>query len=186
MRIHVGRRARRALVLLLLLAGISVLALWGSGRIWPRAPEEAPPPEPIAPVAGPAAAPAALRDQTLAQQAVGTWEDDYKGHRTMTLLADGSGTMIVELSGLSATLFAARLEFDMQWSVRDGRLHQRTVGGRPAEKVNMVLKMMGDRADYQILELTETRLHLLDRDGKTQYDWRRSVPRLDSTAPGAK
>jgi hypothetical protein len=39
--------------------------------------------------------------------------------------------------------------------------------------VNMILKMMGDRVDEPILELTRDRLLLLDKDGETRYDWRR-------------
>ena len=81
--------------------------------------------------------------------------------------------MIVELSGMKATLFAARLEFDMVWSIENGRLKKRTIGGKPQRRVNMILKMMGDRVDEPILELTQQRLLLLDKDGKTRYDWRR-------------
>lgn len=112
-------------------------------------------------------------DQRYRQLVVGTWEDDYQGHRTMTLKADGTGTMIVELSGLQATLFAERLEFNMEWSLEDGRLKKRTIDGKPQRRVNMILKMMGDRVDEPILELTEDRLLLLDKDGETRYDWRR-------------
>jgi hypothetical protein len=32
---------------------------------------------------------------------------------------------------------------------------------------------MGDRVDERILELTDDRLLLQDKDGKTKYDWRR-------------
>lgn len=106
--------------------------------------------------------------------AVGTWQDEYKGKRTMHLHADGTGTMIVELSGLTATLFAGRLEFDMVWSVEDGRMQKQSLGGRPEVKVKAILAMMGDRVDEPILELTDERLLLLDADGKTQYDWRRA------------
>jgi hypothetical protein len=113
------------------------------------------------------------RDQQYRQLVVGTWEDDYQGKRTMTLAKDGTGTMIVELSGVKATLFAARLEFDMVWSIENGRLKKRTIGGKPQRRVNMILKMMGDRVDEPILELTQQRLLLLDKDGKTRYDWRR-------------
>ncbi len=113
------------------------------------------------------------QDQRYRQLVLGTWEDDYEGHRTMTLNEDGSGTMIVELSGMKATLFAARLEFNMQWTLQGGRLQKRTIDGTPARRVNMILKMMGDRVDEPILELTDDRLLLLDKDGVTQYDWRR-------------
>ena len=91
----------------------------------------------------------------------------------MTLQADGRGMMVVELSGLKATLFASRLQFDLVWSIEGGRLKKRTVGGEPQTAVQMILKTMGDQVDEPILELTEDRLLLLDRDGKTKYDWRR-------------
>ena len=112
-------------------------------------------------------------DEKYRQLVVGTWQDEYQGKRTMELKADGTGTMIVELSGMKAALFAARLEFDMVWSISDGRLKKRTLSGRPERRVNMILKTMGDRVDEPILELTEDRLLLLDQDGSTRYDWRR-------------
>lgn len=117
---------------------------------------------------------ATARDDARDRAAVlGTWEDDYQGKRTMTLKEDGTGTMLVELSGMSATLFAAHLEFDMVWSVENGRLKKQTIGGRPENRVAMILKMMGDRVDEPILELTAERLVLLDQDGETRYEWRR-------------
>ena len=36
---------------------------------------------------------------------LGTWEDRYEGKRTMTLKEDGTGTMVVELSGLRPRWF---------------------------------------------------------------------------------
>jgi hypothetical protein len=105
---------------------------------------------------------------------VGVWQDDYRGKRTMTLREDGTGTMVVELTGLQALLSAPRLRFDMTWSVQEGRLQKHTHGGDPASKVQLILKTMGDRVDEPILELTEQRLLLLDRDGATRYDWRRA------------
>lgn len=108
---------------------------------------------------------------------IGVWEDDYQGHRTMVLQEDGTGTMVVELSGLKASLFAPRMRFDMVWSVEGGRLKKRTLGGEPETQVQMILKTMGDRVDEPIVELTEERLILLDRDGKTKYEWRRVAPK---------
>jgi hypothetical protein len=113
------------------------------------------------------------RDEHYRQTVVGTWEDDYQGKRTMTLRKDGTGTMVVVLSGAKASLFAARLQFEMEWSVEKGRLRKRTLRGTPAFQVQMILKTMGDRVDEPILELTEDRMLLLDKDGKTKYDWRR-------------
>ena len=116
---------------------------------------------------------ASEQDQRYRRLAIGTWEDDYQGKRTMTLKKDGTGTMIVDLAGVKAALFASRLTFNMKWSVEKGRLKKRTTGGTPTARVQMILKMMGDRVDEPILELTDKRLLLLDKDGKTKYDWRR-------------
>jgi hypothetical protein len=104
---------------------------------------------------------------------VGTWHDEYQGKRTMTLNEDGTGIMIVELSGLRAALSAPRLKFNMKWSVKDGYLKKQTVSGEPEIQVKMILSTMGDHVDEPILELTEDRLLLLDKDGQTKYDWRR-------------
>jgi hypothetical protein len=116
---------------------------------------------------------AASKDDQLRKLVVGTWQDEYQGKRTLILREDGTGTMVVELNGLKATLVARRLTFNMEWSITDGRLKKRSLGGEPAAQVNMILKTMGDTADEPILELTEDRLLLLDRDGTTKYDWRR-------------
>lgn len=112
-------------------------------------------------------------DDKLRRLSLGTWEDDYQGHRTLTLREDGTGTMIVELSGWKAAFFARRLRFEMQWSIADGQFHEHCLGGEPATQVSMVLKSAGDRLTQSILELTENRMLLLDKDGETRYDWRR-------------
>ena len=104
---------------------------------------------------------------------LGTWQDEYQGKRTMTLNEDGTGTMIVELSGWRAALSAPRLKFNMKWSVKDGHLKKQTISGEPETQVKMILSTMGDHVDEPILELTEDRLLLLDKDGKTKYDWKR-------------
>jgi hypothetical protein len=62
----------------------------------------------------------------------------------------------------------------MKWSVEKGRLKKRTVGGKPAAQVQLILSTMGDRVNEPILELTKKRLLLLDKNGKTKYDWRRA------------
>ena len=114
-----------------------------------------------------------VQDQQSRRLVVGTWQDEYQGKRTMTLQEDGTGKMVVELDGLKAKLFAPRLEFEMIWAVEKGRLKKRTLQGEPAVAVQLILKTMGDRVDEPILELTQDRLLLLDKDGKTKYDWRR-------------
>lgn len=123
-------------------------------------------------LAKPSPAPAPDGDARLRRLVVGTWADEYKGKRTMTVRPDGTATMVVELEGLNA-LLGSRLRFDMEWAIEDGRLKKRTIGGEPSGRVNLILKAMGDRVDEPILELSEERLLLLDGDGRTRYDWRR-------------
>lgn len=112
-------------------------------------------------------------DDGFRRLVVGKWQDEYQGKRILTLLEDGTGTMVVELNGLQAKLVAPRLSFNMEWSVANGRLKKHSLSGEPATQVNMLLKTMGDTVDEQVLELTEDRLLLLDQSGKTKYDWRR-------------
>lgn len=104
---------------------------------------------------------------------LGVWQDDYQGKRTMTLNEDGTGTMLVELSGLQAALFASKLRFDMKWSLDGKKLIKKTVGGEPGDRVNLILNTMGNTAEDTILELSHGRLLLLDMNRKTKYDWRR-------------
>ena len=91
----------------------------------------------------------------------------------MTLNDDGTGTMTVELSGWRAALSAPRLKFNMKWSLKDHHLKKQTMSSEPEAQVKMILSTMGDHVDEQILELTEDRLLLLDKDSKTRYDWKR-------------
>jgi hypothetical protein len=192
-----SRRMRTFVRYSLLFAAIGVLA--GMAKYVGSRPVPAPAKEalvaartaPAQPAAEPTSAtqPApqpATQDERYRALVVGTWEDDYQGKRTMTLKEDGTGTMVVELSGMTAKLFAARLQFDMVWSLEDGRLKKRTLGGQPETRVAMILKMMGDRVDEPILELTQDRLLLLDKDGETKYDWRRKKEEASIEQPASK
>ena len=112
-------------------------------------------------------------DERLRQKVIGVWTDNYQGKRTMTLSEDGTGTIVAELTGLTATLYADRLRFDIQWHVQDGCLIKQTTGGEPASKVALVLKVMGDRAEEPIQDVSDGLLILLDQNGTTTYNWTR-------------
>jgi hypothetical protein len=113
-------------------------------------------------------------EEKMRRMVLGIWQDKYQGKRTMTLNADGTGVMHVELSGASAFLFASKMRFDMKWKLEEKKLTKTTIGGEPADKVNLILNTMGNVAEDTLLEVTEERLHLLDKNGKTKYDWRRA------------
>jgi hypothetical protein len=151
--------------LVLLTAGV---AYWRLTSAPPPLPDDGGPAGPTANVARAEAAADGARRQLL-----GVWQDHYRGKRTMILNGDGTATMLVELDGLQATLFAPRLRFDMRWSLDGKKLTKKTMGGEPADKVNLILNTMGSTAEDTILDVTEDRLLLLDKDGKTRYDWKR-------------
>jgi hypothetical protein len=115
----------------------------------------------------------ALESLSPEQKVLGVWRDFYRGERTLTLHADGTGTMVVKLAGMAKKLFAETLQFDLTWEFEEGRLVMSTVDGRPASKFELIRKLYGDRADYEVLELTADQMRLRDAGGKTQYDWRR-------------
>jgi len=119
------------------------------------------------------AGPGPERDKQLGQMAVGTWQDFYQGKRTMTLRPDGTCTMVIELTGLKAKLFTPRLELDVAWSIDDGKMHRRTLGGRPPDKVEFVNKLAGVEIADTILDLTADRMILLDQNGSQEYSWQR-------------
>lgn len=112
-------------------------------------------------------------DAELQAMAVGTWRDFHHGRRTLTLRADGTATMVVELSGIKARLFTPRLVLDIVWSIEDGKMHRRTTGGRPADKVAFVNQRAGVAVAEPIVSLDEDRMVLRDQNAKQTYKWRR-------------
>jgi hypothetical protein len=109
----------------------------------------------------------------LEKSMLGTWEDDYKGHRTLTLNADGTGRMVVELDGFAAALFAKKLTFQEEWTVADGKVTMKATGGEPKGKVSLVLSLHGDSSTQRIVEVTADRMILVEEPSETRFEWRR-------------
>ncbi len=149
---------KRIFAVLLIAIGAAVIAVW----CWPKSSVENQDVGSVQPGL----------DEQYRELVVGTWQDDFKGQRTLTVRADGTATMVVEPDGLNA-LFAAQLTFEEEWSIEGGQFKQKATGGEPETRVSLILKTMGTESNQKILELTTDRLLLLDADGKTQYDWRR-------------
>ena len=64
-------------------------------------------------------------------------------------------------------------------------LHKKTLSGKPAAKVNLILKTMGNSVNEEILELTDEQLVLLDGDGETKYTWTRVYPADEAPNSGS-
>jgi hypothetical protein len=120
-------------------------------------------------------------DDRLRQAILGKWEDEYRGKRHLTVRDDGSGTMVVEPDGIGKRLFAAELRFELEWSLENGHVTMKMIRGEPKSKVQLILKLHGQEADYKILDLKNDQMLLLDPDGKTRYHWRRPGATADTT-----
>jgi hypothetical protein len=159
---------------MLMAAVVGVMVLLAGMGAW-RIVRSGPAGRPVAVAAiGSSTGAASLEDARLSRLAVGTWHDSYQGERTLILRADGTATMVVELTGWKARLFTPRLELDIVWSIEDGKMHRRTVGGRPADKVAFVNQRAGVAVAEPILDITSGRMVLLDQDGSRRYTWRRA------------
>jgi hypothetical protein len=113
-------------------------------------------------------------EETQRRKLLGVWQDEHMGaQRTMVLNDDGTGTMHVKTSGWRAIPFGPKLRFDMKWRLEDNKLCTRTIDGEPSDKVKLVLKTYGNFSEDTILEHSDDRLLLLDRNGTTKYDWKR-------------
>lgn len=112
---------------------------------------------------------------TAQQRMLGVWEDDYQGHRILTLKDDGTGSMVVELSGAAASLFADSLSFNQEWVFDDDQrlVTMTAIDGEPATKVNLVLRIYGREATYKVEEVTDKLLILIDQADQKRYEWRR-------------
>ena len=121
---------------------------------------------------------------TVQQRMLGVWEDDYRGHRILTLNNDGTGRMVVELSGAAASLFADRLSFDQKWvfDAEQQFVTMTATGGEPQTKVNLVLRIYGREATYKVEDVTDGLLILIDQADQKRYEWRRVKTSESKTA----
>lgn len=169
------KRHYAALVLLAVIAVLFVCAKWFS-----RSTDAAP----VSAVAVPAAsaAPAIPAEPAKAthapedsekQRLLGSWRDQYYGERTMTFLADGTGTMIIKLDSVGQAIYGPQLLFDLAWTIRDGALEMKFTGGEPKDSVATISKLWGDTHLQKIESLTEAELQLRSTDSQNLYTLKR-------------
>ncbi|MFM8285488.1 MAG: hypothetical protein ACKOGA_02015 [Planctomycetaceae bacterium] len=109
-------------------------------------------------------------------QMLGVWRDYYRGERTLTLNSDGTGQMVVVLAGFAKKMFAERLSFEVAWSLEGGLLVMETRSGQPESKFQLIRKLYGDRAEYDLLSVDPQVMRWRDAGGKTEYEWSRLEP----------
>ncbi len=124
-------------------------------------------------------------DVAIRRQLVGVWKDEYQGLRTLTIRPDGTATMVMELQGLHR-LFAQKLTFEEQWTLRGNDLQFHLVSGEPKAKIEFVMDLKGNHFKQKILELTASRLLVWDECEQVEMDWKRVSPQSYRPAELAK
>ena len=112
---------------------------------------------------------------------VGSWRDSFCGQRTLTLKADGSATMLLELDFAGRLLYGKRLEFDMRWSMNKSILTFEIVTGHPVDAARSAMKVWGEKFEYRLTQLDDEQMHGWARDDSTLYKLRREAS-SDSSA----
>lgn len=125
--------------------------------------------------AGDAPQPAAGSDEQYRSRIIGLWEQENHGHRTLDVRADGTALMVVQPEPAWQILFGERLEFDVRWAVRNGRLETTVVAARPGATARAARQMYGDHHVSPILVLNDTLMRLNDEEGEEHTPWHRSA-----------
>ena len=110
------------------------------------------------------------------RQLVGCWRDGFCGQRTLTLKADGSATMLLELDFAGRLLYGKTLEFDLQWSLDGSTLSFEILTGRPVDAAKSAMKLWGEAFDYRIELVDNEHLHGWASDDSILYKLRRIEP----------
>lgn len=130
-------------------------------------------PIPLAPVVEADLAAAPVPFTFDVQRLVGSWRDSFCGQRTLTLNADGTATMVLELDFARRLLYGKRLTFDMRWSVRESILTFEILTGTPLDAARSAMKIWGEKFEYRVVQLDDKQLEAWASDDSTLYKLRR-------------
>ncbi len=108
-----------------------------------------------------------------AQRLVGSWRDSFCGQRTLTLKADGTATMLLELDFARRLLYGKRLTFEMRWSVNESILTFEILAGTPLDAARSAMKIWGEKFEYRVVQLDDEQLQAWASDDSALYKLRR-------------
>jgi hypothetical protein len=92
----------------------------------------------------------------------GTWRLQRYGTHVLTTHPDGTATMQMKMNRLAALSYGKELRLDLRWTMEEGVLTKRVVGGSPESAVARLIRDYGDTYDYRILEQTSDYLLVED------------------------
>ena len=116
---------------------------------------------------------ATSEDDRMVATILGKWETERNGHRDLEVRDDGTATMKVQVTNFARFMLGSKLRLDIEWHIASGVLHMKTVGGEPADKIDLIKSSYGESLAYNILKLTKERLLVEDGDGAPDHDWTR-------------
>ncbi|MEX0703090.1 MAG: hypothetical protein WD069_13425, partial [Planctomycetales bacterium] len=93
----------------------------------------------------------AANDASLRRRLLGKWTQYNYGQRLLTVLEDGTATIVAEPDGVWKFLFGERIRIDIEWELENGRVKFETVGGEPRDKADLVAQHWGRTRDTAIV-----------------------------------
>jgi hypothetical protein len=167
------KRRHAALMLLAVAAVFAVRAKWFSGASHAASEVTADPSPGVAAPAEPEPSEPEPPPEPAGPSMLGSWRDKFYGERTMTFLADGTGTMVIRLDSIGQAIYGEKLLFELAWENRDGVLVMKFTGGEPKNAVALISKGWGDTHEQKIELLTDAELHLRSTDSQNLYKLQR-------------
>lgn len=107
------------------------------------------------------------------QEVIGRWRDSFFGTRTLTLNADGTARMELDLDFAGRLLYGKRLDFDMKWTLEGGTITIDVIEGTPAEQAKSAMATWGSRYMYLLDNIETQQIEMRDWDGSMSYTLRR-------------
>lgn len=104
---------------------------------------------------------------------VGTWKDSFFGTRILTLNADKTARMVLNLDLAGRLLYGSQLDFDLKWSLEGGTVTIEILDGRPARSAKSAMDTWGRRFAYLLDSVEEDKVEMRDWDGSMSYVLRR-------------
>lgn len=113
-------------------------------------------------------------DEAHRKKIIGKWLQHKEEKRTITVNEDGTATIIAEIDDYRQYIVGKTLQFDVEWTLEDGKLTFVTTGGKPADSIKYITSLYGKTRVYRIIEFIEDRLTLAkDESGEDEPEWTR-------------
>lgn len=100
---------------------------------------------------------------------IGRWRDSFFGERTLTLNADGTGRMELDLDFAGRLLYGKRLDFEMSWVVKGGVVSIEILDGHPSDVAKSAISAWGKSHKYLLDCVEENQVAMRDSTGKLNY-----------------